>query len=100
MNGLFTILVCLIISVAESFSYSQNYSEITEIFDYCGDKMYDRGFGSSNDMNVGVAIYLPQIGNFPDNKVTSINVGLKKGISEIELFISESLDSSPVYTQR
>lgn len=99
MSRFFAVALCFIVSVSGSFLYSQNSSEITEIFDYCGDKMYDRGFGSSKDMNVGVAIYLPQIEKIPGNKVTSINIGLKKEISEIELFISESLDSSPAFIQ-
>lgn len=61
--------------------------------------MQSQGFGSTSDLNIGLAIYLPQITSFEGNYVSSVKIGLKSEVSNLKIFVSESLEGEPSYVQ-
>lgn len=96
MNKLFIFVLILALQFAGSSIFAQ---ETEETLAYCTEEMQAKGFGSSKDINIEVGIYLPQITTYAGNDISKVRIGLKKKVSNLKIFIRESLEEEPVYTQ-
>lgn len=97
MNRCFVIIFIFFLNLSCLPLFSQ---ETTVELEYCGDTMQRNGFGSVKDLDVGVAIYLPQISAFSGNRISSVRIGLKNEIYDFTVFVTDSLGGEPLYTKK
>lgn len=96
MNRIFVFIMMIMLQCSILMTVAQ---ETEEVLAYCNDEMQAKGFGSAKDINIEVGIFLPQIVNYEGNDITKVKIGLKNKVSNVTIFIRESLDEEPVYTQ-
>lgn len=97
MNKYFVFILAFILNLSSVALFSQ---ETTVELGYCGDTMQRNGFGSVKDLDVGVAIYLPQISVFSGNRISSVMIGLKNELYDFTVFVTDSLGGEPLYTKK
>lgn len=96
MKKFFTLFMMFIL---QSICYITYAKETEEILAYCNEEMQSTGFGSSKDINIEAGIFLPQITNYEGNHITKVRIGLKSRVSNLKIFIRESLEENPIYIQ-